>query len=132
MDASSTKDRPTEPTREQLRARFFCLDCGLDTSMRGACEYYTLLSHVWADTGLGRDDGMLCIGCVETRLGRELTPDDFSDCPLNFEPRSSDRLKSRRGNDDLRALRVVVYGVEDEYFDVILAEAMRYLEERDG
>lgn len=28
-------------------------------------------------------DGMLCIGCLENRLGGHLTSDDFTDCPLN-------------------------------------------------
>ena len=27
--------------------------------------------------------GMLCIGCLENRLGGLLTKDDFTDCPLN-------------------------------------------------
>jgi hypothetical protein len=27
--------------------------------------------------------GMLCIGCLEKRLGRKLTPPDFTLCPLN-------------------------------------------------
>jgi len=27
--------------------------------------------------------GMLCIGCLEDRLGRQLTSDDFTDAPIN-------------------------------------------------
>jgi hypothetical protein len=40
---------------------------------------------------------MACIGCVETRLGRLLTPEDFTDAPANQgffiqSPRLLDRL----------------------------------------
>lgn len=28
-------------------------------------------------------DGMLCIGCLEARLGGKLTADDFTDAPIN-------------------------------------------------
>jgi hypothetical protein len=46
-----------------------------------------------------RNPDMLCIGCVESRISRLLTKEDFSDAPLNsmpFWPRS-ERLKSRLG-----------------------------------
>jgi hypothetical protein len=36
---------------------------------------------------------MLCIGCVETRLGRKLTPDDFAPTSMNLT--GSERLRSR-------------------------------------
>ena len=41
--------------------------------------------------------GMLCIGCLEARLGRTLISTDFTACPLNLEsngksPRLNDRL----------------------------------------
>lgn len=55
--------------------------------------------EVWAASGLGARDGCLCIGCLETRLGRSLTPADFLACPLNlgiFE--QSDRLRDRLGD----------------------------------
>jgi hypothetical protein len=28
---------------------------------------------------------MLCVGCVERRLGRTLRPDDFIDCQINTD-----------------------------------------------
>ena len=31
-------------------------------------------------------DGMLCVGCLEARLGRRLTPSDFTGVPLNEQP----------------------------------------------
>jgi hypothetical protein len=44
---------------------------------------------------------MLCIGCLEGRIGRLLMKDDFAAVPLNEMPfwRRSDRLKSRLGSD---------------------------------
>jgi hypothetical protein len=60
---------------------FTCLDCMMPTDDRG--EYYMLKNEVWALTGLGTNDGMLCVGCVEDRLGRKLGSVDFSDATIN-------------------------------------------------
>jgi hypothetical protein len=43
-------------------------------------------------------EGMLCIGCVENRLGRNLRPADFARVPLNAGPWmffQSERLAAR-------------------------------------
>jgi hypothetical protein len=53
-----------------------CLDCGLDTVT--AREYYLLCDDVWAETRVGPQEGVLCIGCVEGRLGRRLNSRDFT------------------------------------------------------
>lgn len=73
----------------------YCVDCKVDTLIIG--EYYMLHHSVWEDTGLGLYDGMLCIGCVENRIGRQLTSDDFSNFPINTQPifYRSQRLLSR-------------------------------------
>lgn len=81
--------------------RFFCKSCGIDTSTKnkGIAEYYMVEDDVWESAGMTIDGGMLCIGCIEDRLGRKLTPSDFTDCLLNTEgifPKS-DRLKERLG-----------------------------------
>ena len=71
-----------------------CLDCGQDTRKMG--EYYSLKDRVWACIHPTLN-GMLCIGCAEKRLGRNLTPADFKLCPLN-DPSTgnkSERLISR-------------------------------------
>lgn len=77
---------------------FSCMDCGVDT--QEIEEYYTLHNRIWysiTQRTCGR--GMLCLGCVEHRLGRSLTRDDFQDgVPINegFWPRSErfiDRMK---------------------------------------
>ena len=37
--------------------------------------------HVWAASGLGRADGVLCLDCLQRRLGRELALGDFMPAP---------------------------------------------------
>ncbi len=76
------------------RKKFICLDCRIDTSK--ANELYMLQDETWKLTGLGKV-GMLCIGCIEDRIGRELTATDFNDSYLNnFRTASkSARLVSR-------------------------------------
>jgi hypothetical protein len=60
------------------------------------CEVYTVKNTVWKAAGMGGFDGCLCIGCLEKRIGRLLTPRDFPrDDPFNSLP-GTDRLLSRR------------------------------------
>ena len=73
-------------------AAIFCLDCDENTAAIG--EGYMLRDDVWLEANPG-GEGMLCVGCVERRLGRHLRPDDFTDCPMNQEQCSA-RLRSRR------------------------------------
>jgi len=68
-----------------------CLDCGRDTFV--LCEYYMVSDELWDSVVFGR--GLLCIGCLEARLGHRLDPADFIDCPCNRWP-GSRRLESRR------------------------------------
>ena len=46
------------------------------------------------------DDGMLCIGCLEQRLARELRPEDFTRVPLNGVSAltGSARIQARLGS----------------------------------
>jgi hypothetical protein len=66
---------------------WLCIDCGEHTGS----EYYAVPNEVWPDV-----DGRVCIGCLEGRLGRRLTPDDFPICRAN-DPwwRKSSRLLDR-------------------------------------
>lgn len=69
------------------KGRACCNDCGVDTApMRkrklgrwetGRWEWYSVHSSVWAQAGMEPHGGFLCIGCLETRLGRQLCQDDF-------------------------------------------------------
>ena len=68
----------------------------------GSWEQYMLRDDVWAAAAgdLADTHGvMLCIGCVERRLGRELTRDDFNwslgiNSPSEMD---TDRLADRKG-----------------------------------
>lgn len=60
---------------------FTCLDCAACTLCIG--EYYMVTDQVWERSGLSGYDGMLCIGCLEQRLGRMLHAKDFTDVPIN-------------------------------------------------
>lgn len=71
---------------------FVCVDCQANTLHIE--EYYMVTNDLWKQAGMGK--GMLCIGCLEVRIGRELTPEDFPSIPVNrgFFPKS-ERLSSR-------------------------------------
>jgi hypothetical protein len=68
-----------------------CRECGINTMTLG--EFYMVHDSVWP---LEKDAGLLCIGCLEERIGRRLVPSDFTACPLNRD-RQSPRLRSRYG-----------------------------------
>lgn len=83
-----------------------CDDCGDDVTpydeygrpVEKGWEWYMVRSEVWADAS--RDDEpprILCIGCLEDRIGRRLEPGDFSDAGINKEPGwvCSERLLDR-------------------------------------
>ncbi len=72
------------------------------TNCENEDEYYMVKNEIWAQYGNG--GGMLCIGCLEERMDRKLTPDDFVDVPINYlvwnginmePPYKSDRLLNR-------------------------------------
>lgn len=87
-------------TDEEIDKRFLCLGCSVDTSSCASGEYYMVTDEVWLSVVSSKNAGMLCIGCLEGRLGRELTPADFHPCLLNtreYEDMKSERLKRRLG-----------------------------------
>jgi hypothetical protein len=55
--------------------------------------------HVWYVEARMPDQGQLCIGCLERRIGRRLKRRDFTNYPVNFSSpwRQSMRLKVRLG-----------------------------------
>jgi hypothetical protein len=80
--------------RKRKNSEFLCLDCTVDTCESG--EYYIVRDAVWLAVN-PNNKGMLCISCLEQRLGRELTSEDFAWVPLNLIQmfQGSDRLKAR-------------------------------------
>ena len=76
--------------------QFACVDCHVCTG--SIDEYYMVHDHVWLASGMSKRSGMLCLGCLESRLQRRLTPEDFKPgIPINMgifprSPRMLDRL----------------------------------------
>ena len=81
--------------------RRHCADCRVDVHEIG--EWYMVHDNVWEQAWPGHSIvpygyAILCIGCLEKRIGRTLTRPDFTDAPVNniFEFESfSDRLLNR-------------------------------------
>lgn len=86
-----------------------CCDCGRETNHNDTdeAEWYMVWDHVWSEALKHGHAVYLCIGCLETRLGRQLTATDFSDTagtnfmPERFlpSPRLQDRLKGVKFNE---------------------------------
>ena len=72
---------------------FVCKDCSVNTLHIN--EYYMVTDQVWKLTGLRGYDGMLCIGCLEQRLGRMLNARDFTDAPINQVADMTDDASAR-------------------------------------
>ena len=79
-----------------------CVDCGVGTLTLG--EWYMVKDDVWEKAWADRlkswyRDGLgveiLCIGCLEKRIGRTLTAIDFTDAPVNDLSDNSARLRER-------------------------------------
>jgi|SRR5262245_42339514 len=69
------------------------------------CEVYMVRDSVWKAAGMEPMGGCLCIGCLEKRLGRTLTPKDFPRRhPLNSLP-GTERLIERQDLDDEEVAR---------------------------
>jgi hypothetical protein len=63
-------------------------------------ETYIVHDHIWKAAGMGDWDGCLCIGCLEKRIGRRLTPNDFADHVFNTHSPGTPRLLERQGRCD--------------------------------
>lgn len=77
-----------------------CRDCDTDTFDPTNMEYYMVHDSVWCQQArMKYHGGMLCVGCLEARIGRRLTPKDFTKAILNSmvidDERTSSRLLSR-------------------------------------
>lgn len=59
-----------------------CMDC--EKHQREFDEYYMVHDNIWESAVIGDElFGLLCIGCLEDRLGRQLNPRDFTSFPVN-------------------------------------------------
>lgn len=84
-----------------------CADCGVGTITLG--EWYMVKDDVWEQAWAGRRKSghdkvmgqeILCIGCLEDRIGRTLMRSDFTAVPINDpnEPDISARMRARLGS----------------------------------
>jgi hypothetical protein len=78
-----------------------CHDCKRETNHHKTdnAEFYMVLDTIWEDAVKSENVDFLCIGCLEKRIDRKLTPADFTGAPLNNWSgfRRSRRLRSRLG-----------------------------------
>ncbi len=75
------------------KRKWICIDCPRDTRH----EHYFVNNSVWFGEAKMPETGMLCVQCLEGRIGRRLEPSDFTDAFIN-DPRKnmmSDLLRSR-------------------------------------
>ena len=75
------------------KRKWLCVDCGYDTKL----EHYFVTPHVWFTLADMPETGMLCVGCLESRIGRQLTTQDFTSAHIN-NPKTNamtTRLRSR-------------------------------------
>lgn len=80
--------------RELLR--FHCVDCDAWTITGSGIGEYYMVQHIWWRIA-GGGDGMLCVGCLERRLGFKLCATDFlPSSAVNHTGRAhSERLYNR-------------------------------------
>lgn len=74
-------------------SRFQCQDCGHDTKLMG--ELYVVHTPIWEYATFFQSAYMLCVGCIEIRLGRKLQRRDFTEAPLNWREGFTRSLRLR-------------------------------------
>jgi len=79
-----------------------CADCGLGCITAG--EWFSVYDDVWEEAWAGRrkpyhgkviGQEILCVGCLEQRIGRKLTGHDIFHAPGFVPDRLRDRLNAR-------------------------------------
>ena len=74
-------------TEQKRDSNWLCLDCRKDTFD----EYYFVHNHLWRRAvDKSQRHGMLCLSCLQRRLGRPLSPDDYKSGQMG--PRISELL----------------------------------------
>jgi hypothetical protein len=64
----------------KIHGNFSCSDCG--NNVKALWEFhYMLKSEIWLT--VAKSSELLCISCLEIRLKRKLTPDDFTNESIN-------------------------------------------------
>jgi hypothetical protein len=87
--------QPFRPMKDDDVRNPNCMDCGVDTDAIN--ESYMIHDDLWR-AAVPSEAGMLCVGCLEKRLGRKLRRDDFrpyARSALDEGMPASKRLKDR-------------------------------------
>lgn len=90
-------DQPNRSYTEEEIRLFTCAECRVNTLEIN--EYYMVQFDIWktvVPAHIQRE--VLCIGCLESLLGRELTTEDFIEAPINYRGPRSERLQNRLGD----------------------------------
>ena len=61
---------------------FNCKCCGKSTLTNR--DYYMLEDKLWLELNNGKYEGMMCMDCVESKLGRKIAIKDLAPVPLNM------------------------------------------------
>src|ERR1700688_1243287 len=78
-DESRRPERGSRADMTRQRSPF-CLDCGIDTFKID--HYYMVHDRLWLRAN-PRNNGMLCLFCLEVRLGRRVQRKDFTAAMVN-------------------------------------------------
>lgn len=70
-------------TREQAIAGQICMTPGPCDDCGEAFRSCMVTDEVWRATGLPDHGALLCLPCLQARIGRELVAADFLDCEAN-------------------------------------------------
>ena len=72
---------------------WICKDCKKDCFIDDK-DYYMIQNELWNKHGVG--EGMLCMDCIEERIGHPLTKEDILSCILtrSHNPYTSEILNS--------------------------------------
>jgi hypothetical protein len=90
-------ERPVVVAEEEPEFSMDCAVCSVDTG--DIDEYYMVQFDLWkifVPKDIQRK--MLCIGCLEGFLGRQLVSEDFTEAHVNYSDDKSERLLDRMGD----------------------------------
>lgn len=114
---------PGAPPRES--AKMLMDTCGsFPITYTDECEVYIVNESVWKQAGMEPSGGCLCIGCLERRIHRKLTPQDFPEHPFKSVP-GTPRLRSRMALPITRLSRET-FRVEPQDEWAVLDEARKH------
>lgn len=74
-------DKKRKISKNKICSASECKVCGRETvALENFDQYYMVKDVLWREHGVA---GMLCIACLQARMGRALRWSDFLPCPLS-------------------------------------------------